>query len=104
MSASQYRHTCSQLGVCQQRPGCSAQAERDSEGHQSAVRIERLVNSRHRHVVHERMPLHRAGVEAQPADDEAPQRSPRAFVAFWACYLGLLIVVVGLLVHHFVAR
>ncbi len=43
--------------------------------------------------------------DEQKADDEAPStHSPRTFVAFWACYLGLLIVVIGLLVHHFVAR
>lgn len=109
MSAPQQRRSCEQLGVCQDRPDCAAHASHDSEGHQSAVRIERLVNSHREHTVLEAMPLHRGMPPARPVDQageaEPPrERAPRALVAFWGCYLGLLIVLVGLIVHHLIAR
>ncbi len=110
MSASQHRRTCEQLGVCQDRPDCAAQASHDGEGHQNAVRIERLVNSRRQHTVLEPMPLHRGVLRSRAGEEEGdaepPQRehAPRAFIAFWGCYLGLLIVLAGLIVYHLIAR
>lgn len=67
MSASARHHSGLQLGICQDRPTC-AECTRvhSSEGHQSALRIERLINSRAQHTVMQPLPL-------QPAAEPAPK-------------------------------
>lgn len=72
MSASMHRRGCLKLGICQDRPSCSECTRlHSSEGHQSALRIERLINSRHQHTVYEPMPKGRKAVKS-PVDPENP--------------------------------
>lgn len=78
MTASAYRRSCLQLGVCQDRPTCTECTRLHSAGaqEQSAVRIERLINSRYQHTAFE--PLNtRTAVE--------PEQPPltRAAAVFW---------------------
>ena len=92
MSATPHRHSCLQLGVCQDRPTCAectrlhgGQAARGQTGAQtaaeSAIRIERLINSRYRHTVLEPLPQ-------QQAPGMPPDRSTRG--AAWFCLLCLM--------------
>lgn len=112
MSASPYRRSCDTLGVCQDRPHSAECTRLHCQATRDAVRVERLINSRARHVTHEPMPaptlpLHRVTPRVEPAPDEPDElepppreHAPKALLLFWGGWLGFSIVMVGLVVAH----
>lgn len=129
MAALNRQRSCSELGACQARPDCQecgypigecqdvdgmgatcTRVHGMSEGTQSAVRVQRLINQRHQHQVLDPMPMptgplhvatHRATPHHPPAPDAQPnepeelprEHSPAAFLGVWAIYIGLLVLI-----------
>lgn len=93
MSASAHRHSCLQLGICQDRPTC-AECTRvhSSEGHQSALRIERLINSRAQHTVMQPLPEQPAPTPAAPAPQLSTALLLYALILFGALGCAHLVV------------